>query len=87
MNKRATEYDLNDAQFEQLIDKYITTIVDSMSMEDFQQYVRNDMNDFLYKCSESEVINEIKYTLDDEMLEEFLTTIKDNSLPYNDTKA
>ena len=79
MNKRATEYDLNDAQFEQLIDKYITTIVDSMSMEDFQQYVRNDMNDFLYKCSESEVINEIKYTLDEEMLDEFITTIKRQS--------
>ena len=76
MNERATEYDLNNSQFEQLIDRYITTIVDSMSMEDFQQYVRDDMNNFLYKCSESEVINEIKYTLDDEMLEEFLTTIK-----------
>ena len=87
MNQRLTEYNLNSNELEQLIDKYITTIVDSMSMEDFQQYVRNDMNDFLYKCSESEVINEIKYTLDDEMLEEFLTTIKDNSLPYNDTKA
>ena len=74
-------------QFEQLLDMYIDTIVDSMSMEDFRQYVRNDMNDFLYKCSESELINEISYTLDDEMLEEFLTTIKDNSLPYNDTKA
>ena len=76
MNQRATEYDLNNEQFEQLIDKYITTIVDSMSMEDFQQYVRNDMNDFLYKCSESEVINEIKYTLDDEMLDEFVKQIK-----------
>ena len=78
---------LDKEQFEQLLDMYIDTIVDSMSMEDFRQYVRNDMNDFLYKCSESEVINEIKYTLDDEMLEEFLTTIKSNSLPYNDTKA
>ena len=47
MNQRATEYDLNNEQFEQLIDKYITTIVDSMSMEDFQQYVRNDMWDYL----------------------------------------
>ena len=76
MNQRATEYDLNNEQFEQLIDKYITTIVDSMSMEDFQQYVRNDMNDFLYKCSESEVINEIKYTLDEEFLDEFIKQIK-----------
>ena len=76
MNKRATETNLNKEEFEQLLDLYISTIIDSMSMEDLQQYVRNDMNDFLYKCSESELINEIKYTLDDEMLEEFLTTIK-----------
>ena len=76
MNQRATEYNLNKEEFEQLLDLYISTIIDSMSLEDFQQYVRNDMNDFLYKCSESEVINEIKYTLDDEMLEEFITTIK-----------
>ena len=76
MNKRATENNLNKEQFERLKELYVETIVDSMSMEDFQQYVRNDMNDFLYKCSESEVINEIKYTLDEEMLEEFITTIK-----------
>ena len=78
---------LDKEQFEQLLDMYIDTIVDSMSMEDLQAYVIDDMNNYLYKCSESEVINEIKYTLDDEMLEEFLTTIKSNSLPYNDTKA
>ena len=79
MNQRATETNLNKEEFEQLLDLYISTIIDSMSMEDFQEYVRNDMNDFLYKCSESELINEIKYTLDDEMLEEFLTTIKNDS--------
>ena len=79
MNQRATEYTLNKEQFEQLLDMYIDTIVDSMNVEDLQQYVRNDMNDFLYKCSESEVINEIKYTLDDEMLDEFITTIKNDS--------
>ena len=76
MNKRATEYNLNKEEFEQLLDLYISTIIDSMSLEDFQQYVRNDMNDFLYKCSESEVINEIEYTLDEEMLDEFITTIR-----------
>ena len=79
MNERATEYDLNDSQLEQLIDKYITTIVDSMSMEDFQQYVRNDMWDYLSNLSFSGVLEEVKYTLDDEMLEEFITTIKNDS--------
>ena len=76
MNKRANEYDLNKSQLEQLIDKYITTIVDSMSMEDFRQYVRNDMWDYLGESTFSGVINEIKYTLDDEMLDEFVKQIK-----------
>ncbi len=47
MNQRATEYDLNDAQFEQLMDKYIMTIVDSMSTEDFRQFVINTYYDDL----------------------------------------
>ena len=79
MNQRLTEYNLNKDELEQLIDKYITTIVDSMSMEDFQQYVRNDMWDYLGNLSFSGVLEEIKYTLDDEMLEEFVTEIKSNS--------
>ena len=77
MNERATEYTLNKEQFEQLLDMNIDTIVDSMSMEDFQQYVRNDMNDYLYKLTEHELINEVKYTLDDEMLDEFVKQIKE----------
>ena len=76
MNQRLTEYNLNSNELEQLIDKYVTTIVDSMSMEDFQQYVRNDMWDYLGNLSFSGVIEEVKYTLDDEMFEEFITTIK-----------
>ena len=76
MNQRATEYDLNDEQFEQLIDKYIETIVDSMSMEDLQYYVTNNMAEFMHELTFSGVLEEIKYTLDDEMLDEFITTIK-----------
>ena len=76
MNQRATEYNLNKEEFEQLLDKYIDTIVNSMSMKDLVQYVYDDMNDYLYKCSESELINEVKYTLDEEMLEEFIKQIR-----------
>ena len=76
MNQRLTEYNLNSDELEQLIDKYVTTIVDSMSMEYFQQYVRNDMWDYLSNLSFSGVIEEVKYTLDEEMLDEFITTIK-----------
>ena len=76
MNERATEYDLNKSQLEQLIDRYINTVVDSMSLEDLQYYVTNNMAEFMHELTFSGVLEEIKYTLDDEMLDEFITTIK-----------
>ena len=79
MNERATEYDLNESQLEQLIDKYITTIVDSMSLEDLQYYVTNNMAEFMHELTFSGVLEEIKYTLDDEMLDEFITEFKGQS--------
>ena len=73
MNKRATETTL------------IKTLVDSMSMEDFRQYVANDMKDFLYNCSESEVVNEllikVKYTLDEQFYNKF---VKQNKGMFTD---
>ena len=77
MNQRATEYDLNDEQFEQLMDKYVMTIVDSMSTEDFRQFVIGTYEDDLSNYTLNRLLEEIKYTLDDEMLEEFITTIKE----------
>ena len=77
MNQRATEYDLNDEQFEQLRNLYVETIVDSMSMKDLVQYVSEDMSKFVDKLSEFDLYEEIKYTLDEEMLDEFVTTIKE----------
>ena len=79
MNQRANESRLNREQFEQLKTGYVNTIVDSMSTKDLYEYVANDMYNFVDKLSEFEVYEEIKYTLDDEMLEEFITTIKNNS--------
>ena len=77
MNQRATEYKLNDAQFEQLKIKYIMTIVDSMSHEDFRQFVIGTYEDDLSNYTLNRLLEEIKYTLDDEMLEEFVTEIKE----------
>ena len=79
MNKRANESGLNREQFEQLKERYVDTIVDSMSTKDLYEYVANDMYNFVDKLTYNEVINEIEYTLDEEMLEEFITTIKSNS--------
>jgi len=59
----------------------INTLVDSMSLEDLQQYVANDMADFLYNCSESEVIKnefliKIEHTLDEQFYNKFVKQIK-----------
>ena len=76
MNQRANETKLNREQFEQLKELYVDTIVDSMSTKDLYEYVANDTYNFVDKLTYNEVIEEIKYTLDDEMLQEFIKQIK-----------
>ena len=76
MNQRATETNLNNEEFEQLKEAYVSTIVDSMSHEDFREFVIGTYEDDLSNYTLNRLIEEIKYTLDDEMLEEFITTIK-----------
>ena len=62
-----------------LKEKYINALVDSMSMEDLQQYVANSMADFLYNCSESEVLNEflikLEHTTDEQFYNKFVKQI------------
>ena len=79
MNKRATENNLNREEFEQLKEAYVSTIVDSMSQKDLVDYVKTDYYNSLDKYNEFDLFEDIKYTLDEEMLEEFITTIKSNS--------
>ena len=76
MNQRANESGLNREQFEQLKERYVDTIVDSMSTKDLYEYVANDMYNFVDKLSEFEVYEEIKYTLDEDFLDEFIKQIK-----------
>ena len=64
---------------------YINTLVDSMSTEDLQQYVANDMADFLYNCSESEVIKnefliKVEHTTDEQFYNKFVKKNKDSLL-------
>ena len=77
MNQRANERNLNAAQFEQLKTGYVNTIVDSMSNKDLYEYVANDFADFVDKLTLNELIEEVKYTIDEEFLDEMITTIKE----------
>ena len=79
MNKRATETNLNKEEFEQLKEAYVSTIVDSMSQKDLVDYVKTDYYNSLDKYNEFDLFEDIKYTLDEEMLDEFITTIKNDS--------
>ena len=79
MNKSINERELNAQQFEQLKHLYVETIVDSMSYEDLQEYVKTDYYNSLDKYSEFDLFEDIKYTLDESMLDEFITTIKQYS--------
>ena len=79
MNKSINERGLNREQFERLKELYVDTVVDSMNMEDLLDYVRNDYYNCVDKLTYNEVINDINYTLDESMLDEFITTIKQYS--------
>ena len=48
-----------------------------MSHEDFRQFVIGTYEDDLSNYTLNRLIEEIKYTLDEEMLDEFITTIKE----------
>ncbi len=76
MNKSINESNLNREQFERLKELYVDTVVDSMSTKDLYEYVANDTYNFVDKLTYNEVIDEIKYTLDEEMLHEFIKQIR-----------
>ena len=76
MNKSINESNLNREQFERLKELYVDTVVDSMSTKDLYEYVANDTYNFIDKLTYNEVIEEIKYTLDEEFLEEFIKQIR-----------
>tara|TARA_R100000908_G_C3613697_1_gene62627 strand:+ start:213 stop:455 length:243 start_codon:yes stop_codon:yes gene_type:complete len=76
MNKSINESNLSAKQFEQLRTLYVDAFVNSMSHEDMLIYVTNDMDNFVDELSNQDLIEEIKYTLDETMLEEFVKQIK-----------
>ena len=78
MKERATETNLNNEEFEQLKEAYVDTVVDSMSMKDLVDYVKTDQYNFIDKLTYNEVFDEIKYTLDEDFLDEMLSTITEN---------
>ena len=78
MKQSINESNLNAKQFEQLRTLYVEAFVNSMSHEDMLIYVTNDMDKFVDELSNQDLIEEIKYTLDETMYNEFITQIRGN---------
>jgi len=76
MNQSINERDLNAEQFEQLQTLYVDALVDSMSVEDLQVYVNDDMTRYCNELTNRDLIEEIKYTMSEEDLQEFIKQIK-----------
>ena len=56
---------------------YINTLVDSMSTEDLQQYVANDMASFLYYVNDTDVLKnefliKVEHTTDEQFYNKFV---------------
>ena len=67
-----------------LKETYINTLVNSMSVEDLQQYVANDMADFLCYVNDTDVLNEfllkVEHTTDEQFYNKFVTSLKGGTL-------
>ena len=79
MNKRATELNLNEDQFERLKSYYIERYIDNMSMKDLMEYVANDMDLHLEKLSDLEVIDDISFYFE-EQFDEVVSEVRRGDL-------
>jgi len=77
---------LNDAQKDELIAQYSQLIVDSMDVESLEQFVYNTLTDDYSKLSNSELEDEIKYSFDEETLDELVDNVTNETvLDVNNT--
>ena len=83
-----TNSGLTSAQKDELIAQYSQLIVDSMDVESLEQFVYNTLTDDYSKLSDSELKDEIKYTFDEETLEELVDNITaTDPIVYNTNKG
>ena len=78
--------DLNIGQQGELIEQYVELITDSMDIKTLEQFVRDTLTDDFNKLSNRELQDEIKYSFDEETLDELVDNVTTNSkeLIYTD---
>ena len=72
--------ELTDAQKDDLIAQYSQLVVDSMDIESLEQFVYDTLEDDFNKLSNSELQDEIKYSFDEEILDELVDNVTNNCM-------
>ena len=67
--------ELTNAQKDELIAQYSQLIVDSMDYKSLEQFVYDTLEDDFNKLSNSELQDEIKYSFDEEVLDELVDNV------------
>ena len=70
-----TVKELTDSQRGEIIEQYVELITDSMDVKTLEQFVRDTLVDDYSKLSNSELQDEIKYSFDDETLDELINNV------------
>ena len=68
---------LTSSQRNDLIEQYVELITDSMDVKTLEQFVRDTLTDDFNKLSNSELQDEIKYSFDEEILEELIDNVRE----------
>ena len=66
---------LNSTQQNELIDQYVGLCVDSMDYKSMESFVRNTLIDDFNKLSINELEDELRFTFDEEILEELVDNV------------
>jgi len=67
---------LTDTQLDQLIDNYAERIVDEMDLKCLIQFVYDTIVENLQGKSEEDVLNEISYVYDEDVIQELIEGVK-----------
>ena len=67
--------ELTDQQRDELISQYSQLIVDSMDYKSLEQFVYDTLKDDFIALSNSELQDEIKYSFDEETLDELVDNV------------
>ena len=72
--------ELNSTQRDEVIEQYVNLLIDGMSTNDLIAYVAEDLTNFCDKLTDSELKDEISLTMDDEIYEELIDNVTNETV-------